>query len=204
VKRDRMTLIPNFVDLSDLPVPNDRDPKLFSFVGRLVALKRVEDAVRALRLTEDGGITLQIVGDGPLRRGLERLVETTGLSRRVSFLGFRDDALPLLARSAALVLPSLTEGISRVSMEAMALGRPVIATDIPGNRELIENGVTGFLVPVRNPGAIARCMDTLAADRAIYDAISRSAAEYIVRHRSAAVIVGEYERLYERVMTRGA
>jgi glycosyltransferase involved in cell wall biosynthesis len=196
---ERRTLIPNFVDLSRLPEPAGHDGAAFCYVGRLAWLKRIEDAVTALRYVKDDRIRLEIVGDGPERRRLERCAGEAGVGDRVTFHGFRNDALSVVNGSAALVLPSLTEGVSRIAMEAMALERPVIGSDIPGIREVVENGVTGILVPVRSPRAIAEAMDLLAGDPAGRASMGRAARRYIERERSAAAIVPRYENLYERL-----
>jgi glycosyltransferase involved in cell wall biosynthesis len=200
----KVVLIKNFIDLSTLPPPAPFDGRLVSFIGRLTPLKRMEDAIEALRFVNDREIRLQIIGDGRLRQPLEGLVERLGLDDRVSFLGFRADALDLLNGSAALVVPSLTEGISRVAMEAMALGKPVIGTDIPGNRELIKHGETGLIVPVRNPEAIAAAMGELLGDQARYQSISRSAKDFIEANHSAARAVKRYEELYGGLMSADA
>jgi len=200
----KVVLIKNFIDLSALPPPAPFDGKLVSFIGRLTPLKRVEDAIEALRFVSDKEIRLQIIGDGRLRQPLEGLVERLGLGDRVSFLGFRADALDLLNGSAALVVLSLTEGTSRVAMEAMALGKPVIGTDIPGNRALIRHGETGILVPVRNPAAIAAALGELLRDRERYQSISRAAKDYIEANHSAAGAARRYEELYEELMSADA
>ena len=196
----RTVLIGSFIDTSILPPPGPFDAKLVSFIGRLTPLKRVEDAIEALRFIDDREIRLQIVGDGRLRRPLEELARRLGVDDRVAFLGFRKDALALLGGSAALVILSLTEGTSRVAMEAMALGKPVIGTDIPGNRELIEDGKTGILVPVKSPRAIAAAIVALLGDRERYDSLSRAAKASIEANRSVTTAARRYEALYEDLM----
>lgn len=200
----RKTLIANFIDLETIPAHGGGDAKLFCFIGRLTDLKRVGDAIDALRYTENTDIRLCIVGDGDRREGLERHAARAGLSKRVSFNGFQPDPLSFVGGAAGLVIPSLTEGVSRVAMEAMAMAKPVIGTDIAGIRELIEDGRTGVLVPVRSPRAIARAMDRLAGDLALRAAIGAAAREYMVAERSAASIVPRYERLYERLVARAS
>ena len=90
---------------------------------------------------------LQIAGDGPLRESLEQHAQAAGLSECVKFLGYRSDTAELLAKAQCLVHPSDSEGCPNVVMEAMACGRPVIATAVGDIPELIDNGTTGFLVP---------------------------------------------------------
>jgi glycosyltransferase involved in cell wall biosynthesis len=200
--RRNTRMIRNFIDISALPEPRVGDKGLISFVGRLTWLKRVRDTISALRFTRDASVRLQIIGDGPLNEELRRYAARLNLDDRVTFLGFRDDALDLLNRSAALVLPSLTEGISRVAMEAMALGKPVIGTDIPGIRILVDDGRTGMLVPRKDPRAIARAIDTLLYDEALYSAMGGAARDFILRTHAAEVVVREYEELYREMADR--
>ena len=114
-----------------------------------------------------------------------------------------EDAIKLLNQSAVLVVPSQTEGVSRVAMEAMTLGIPVIGSDIPGNRRLIEDGKNGIIVPVKNPTAIAEAIDRILSDEEHYKSMSDEAKEFIAKNHSASALVHEYERLYEELMLTG-
>ncbi|MFH1865781.1 MAG: glycosyltransferase [Candidatus Eisenbacteria bacterium] len=105
-----------------------------------------------------------IVGDGALRAELTDRVESMGLSDVVEFTGARDDIGDILSAIDVSVLTSLKEGCSNVVLESMAAGRPVVATDVGGNRELIENGVTGYLVPAGDAAGIARHVLELLED----------------------------------------
>lgn len=195
----KKTLIRNFVDVGDIPVAETTERKLVSYVGRLTPLKRVDDIIEALVYTRDPAIKLQVIGDGSQLGELTRLAERLGVAERVSFAGFRENALQLLAASNALVLASLTEGTSRILMEAMAMGKPVIGTDVCGINNLIEHEVTGILVPIKNPRAISRAIDRIVADETFARMIGSAARQSIMQNRSAAVLAKEYERLYERV-----
>lgn len=202
VPASKISLINNFVDTADLQRRGDYNKKLVSFIGRLTPLKRVENAIHAIALTRDVGIELQIIGDGKLKGKLERLANELGVRDRVKFHGFKSDALMLLNQSAVLVVPSQTEGISRVAMEAMTSGIPVIATDIPGNRDLIRSGVNGILVPVNDPDALAGALDRILHEEAHYKELSDNARDYISKNHSAAVVVHEYEALYEKLIRK--
>ena len=194
------TLIVNFIDVASIPVSEVRDEKLFSYVGRLTPLKRVADVIVAIAHTNDREIRLQIIGDGPQADELKRSALKLGVQDRVLFLGFRSDALDLLGRSAALVLSSLTEGTSRIVMEAMAMGKPVIGTNVQGINTLIEQNRTGVLVPVKDPRSIARAIDRLATDKTLSISLGSAARDHILKTHSAEVVVKEYEKLYDRVL----
>lgn len=203
VNRQKVLLIDNFVDLASLPSPAGYDPKLVTYLGRLTKIKRVEDIITAIGLIDDPEVRLQIVGDGPLRGELEKLARTEGISPRVTFTGFRDNALDYLNRSACLVIASLTEGISRVTMEAMGMGKQVIGTDIPGIRALIEHERTGLLVPTRNPEAIASAIRRITGERDLAEKMGKAARKYIEERRSAEVAAGEYGKLYTELSRGG-
>lgn len=129
---------------------------------RLTVWKGVDLAIRALARAALGGfnIHLAVMGDGPERENLERLAHSLGMERRVHFLG-RIDQSEMGAHLRSLdvfVLSSLYEGLSHTILQAMQAGTPVIASDIGGNPELVEDGVTGLLVPPRDDGEIAAAL----------------------------------------------
>lgn len=111
------------------------------------------------------GLHLTLIGDGPLRAPLERAIAAEGLGGHVTLAGWQAEAgvRAALARSHALVLPSFAEGLPMVIMEAMAAGRPVIATYVAGIPELVQPGVTGWLVPAGDQAALADAVRALAA-----------------------------------------
>ena len=148
-------------------------------------------------------IRLQIIGDGPLMTNLVDQTGRLGISDRVRFLGFREDALELLSRSSTLVLPSITEGTPRTGMEAMAMGIPVIGSDIPGIRSIVRHEETGLIVPVKDPDAIARQLDRLLGDADLYQKISRNAAAHIRENHSARTAATKYGELYEKLIVPG-
>lgn len=134
-------------------------------VARLVEKKGIEYGIKAIAKLKqsDRLVEYSIVGDGPLRAELESLVESLGLAANVHFLGSKTHAelLKILDDSHVLLLPSVTsstgdrEGIPVSGMEAMAMGMPVVATHHSGIPELVEDDVTGFLVPERDSEALA-------------------------------------------------
>lgn len=196
----KLTVISNFIDLDRMPEPEEGDPNLITFMGRLVELKRVQDAIRAVNLSDNKKLRLQIIGDGPMREELESLARELGLSERVDFMGHRGDSLELLNRSKIFILPSLTEGISRSVMEAMAMKRIIISTDIPGINELIRHGENGYLVETRNPKALAGMIDDVFNDMDRAMAIAERARETVEKRHSAVRIVKDYEKLYQRLL----
>lgn len=141
--------------------------------ARLHPQKGHADLLRAAALVPNAHFVL--AGDGPERGALEDLVRHLGIESRVLFLGERDDVPQLLARSAAFVLPSLYEGLPVSVLEAMAVGTPVIATAVGGTDEVVEDGVTGVLVPPGNPARLAAEISRLIASQPLADQMSEEA-----------------------------
>ncbi len=133
-------------------------PAEFLFVGRLARVKGLSVLLDALERMGDVPLRLTIVGDGPDRALLER--RAAPLGDRVRFLGYRrqDEVAEMLDETDVFVLPSFAEGVPVVLMEALAAGRPVVATQVAGVSELVEDGVSGFLVP---PGDIETLSDRI-------------------------------------------
>lgn len=171
----RLVTLPNGVDLAawSRPVEPARSPwaggRVLLFVGRLVAQKRVDVLLEALALVgaRAADARLLIAGDGPLRAALVAQARSLGITERVAFLGQRDDVLTLHRASRALVLPSEGEGLPNAVLEALASGTPVVATDVPGTREVARDGVEALLVPAGDARALADAMFRLIDDPAL-------------------------------------
>lgn len=143
-------------------------PGYLLFVGRLRIRKGVEvllEALRELRGRVPGAV-LKIAGDGEHRAALERKAAGLGLGSAVTFLGTRDGSRvrALLAGAAALVVPSIYEGMPLVVLEAMERGVPVVASAVSGIPEVVVDGETGWLVPPENPEALAGALEEVLAD----------------------------------------
>ncbi|MDR7543851.1 MAG: glycosyltransferase [Armatimonadota bacterium] len=107
------------------------------------------------------GAVLVLAGDGPLRMAIEAEAHRRALQERVRFLGTRDDVSRLLGASDVVVVPSLWESLPRVVLEAMAVGRPVVASAVGGIPEAVSDGETGLLVPAGDPGRLASAVTDL-------------------------------------------
>jgi glycosyltransferase involved in cell wall biosynthesis len=145
------------------------------YVGRLAKEKTVERLEEAVRCRPD--VTLAIVGDGPLRAQLERRFAGTD----TTFLGFLggDELAYAYASADVFVLPSETETLGMVTLEAHAAGLPVVAADSPAARELVRDGVDGLRYDPRVPGALAGAVGRLAADPSLRQAMGREAVEAV-------------------------
>jgi sugar transferase (PEP-CTERM/EpsH1 system associated) len=163
----KVSTIPNGVDLTRFGPGRQPDARralglpaegiVVGTVGRLDPVKDQAGLVRAFATLMPAypDALLVLAGDGPCRGELARLVTDLGADGRVRLLGECRDVAQALAAMDLFVLPSLAEGMSNTILEAMAVGLPVVATRVGGNRELVDEGETGRLVPPRDPRALA-------------------------------------------------
>lgn len=138
-------------------------------VGSLVRRKRIGDLIEAVAEIDErvkgqgASVKGMIVGDGPEREGLQKEVFKKGLQDKVIFTGFQSDAISYINAMDIFVLSSEREGLPRVILEAMLMSKPVVACDISGPSELVVNGESGFLIPVKNPHTLANALFKLIA-----------------------------------------
>ncbi len=152
-------------DRYDRPAPAPHEGLNLVFVGRLTPIKglRILMAAFAAARAQAPGLTLTLVGDGEDRAHLETLAAPMGDAVRFAGYLSQEGVAEAVAAADALVLPSFAEGLPVVLMEAMAAGKPVIATQVAGVGELVEHGVSGLLVPASDADALTRAILDLAA-----------------------------------------
>jgi len=141
---------------------------------------------------------LLLIGDGRLREAMEREVNKEGLSN-VHFLGFRRDVPQLLQVTDIFVLPSRREGLPRSIMEAMAAGKPVVATNVRGSRDLVEHGVTGFLVELGDVEGLAQALVQLIRDPKLRQKMGE-AGRAKIRDYSLDRVFDEMSAIYARYL----
>jgi glycosyltransferase involved in cell wall biosynthesis len=137
-----------------------------------------------------------VAGGGELEPELRREARAIGLDRRLVLLGERSDARELLACLDVFVLPSLWEGLPLVLIEAAALGKPIVATDIDGSREIITDGETGLLVPPADPTALTAAILRLLAAPALAAGLGARARLAIPPRFTRETMIGGYEEIY--------
>lgn len=209
--RARWVLLRNGIDADEFRVgPPDRnarcalgldpDRPVVGTVGRLERRKGQDLLIEALaRLAgAPGGPRPQglLVGDGPARTLLCEQAQRLGVAGDVRFLGNVADVRPALAAMDVFVLPSREEGMSNALLEAMAAERPVVATSVGGNGEVVTHEESGMLVPVNDVPAIAGAVAALLRDRSWAARIARTAREDVTRRYGARARVAELEELY--------
>lgn len=144
-----------------------KDDFIIGFVARLWEQKAPDDFIAAIPIVLEKipNVLFLIIGDGHLRSSLESQAQKLQVQNQIRFLGWRNDVPEIVQILDVFVQTSLWEGLSLSILEAMAAGKPVIATDIKGNNELVVDGITGFLVPPRMPEMVGSCITTLLNDK---------------------------------------
>lgn len=181
---------------------------LVGTAGRMQTVKNQTNLARAFvqainaepRLRER--LRLVMVGDGPLRNESLAILESAGLAELAWLPGERKDIPDVMRGLDCFVLPSLGEGISNTILEAMASGLPVIATAVGGNPELVDDARTGHLVPVADPGALARAIIALALTPEKARAMGNTGRKRIEAQFSIMAMIDSYQQIYDRLLGR--
>jgi len=205
--------IPNGVALPERPPPErvaairraegaDAGTTVIGAVGRLVPQKGHGLLITALPaiLAAHPGAMLWLVGDGPLRQALERQAQILGVTGKIRFLGARDDVPELLSAMDLVVQPSRYEGMPNAVMEAMAAGRPVVATAVDAIPELVEDGSSGWLCPPESSSALAATVLLALADPRA-GTIGAAARERMREAFSLPRMTAAFEDLYRTRLT---
>ncbi|MFH0774231.1 MAG: GT4 family glycosyltransferase PelF [bacterium] len=140
-----------------------------------------------------------VIGDGPLKENLKEQSRKMKLDENVLFLGHRTDVLELLAIMDIFVLSSISEGLSLSILEAMAMSKPVVTTDVGGNPEIIVDGKTGFLVPPKDPSNLASKI-MLLKDKGLAERMGGEGRRRVEEHFSLEKMIKNYEQLYEECL----
>jgi len=210
VPEAKTSFIRNGVDLTEIDaalasLPQDskagKESRIIGFIGQMIPRKGIPDLIgvfdQLYQLQPE--LRLQLLGDGSQRPELERQAAELSSANAVEFLGFRSDRLELLSKFSLFVMTSSLEGIPRCMMEAMAVGVPVVAYDIPGVDQLVEHGKTGLLAPFGDEAALAACCEQVLGDPDLAAALSHNARELVNARYSAARMADEYEALFREL-----
>jgi glycosyltransferase involved in cell wall biosynthesis len=208
----RLTCLPTGVDLKKFyPQPGGLVQKelglpattrLVGMVSVLRSWKGHDDFLAAIALLKPTfDVHFVIVGGGPGREYLERRIRETGLEKRVTLLGYREDIPVVLASLAILVLPSTAhEGVPQIILQAQAMARAVIGTTIGGIPEVITDGETGLLVPPQTPAALAAAIQKFLDDPAAAQLTGERARQGVIARHSLDVMGETLEALYSRYL----
>lgn len=171
---------------------------VFVNVARCVEQKRQTDLIAAVSELSATDIHLFIVGEGPQRERLERLVAEQGLSDRITVTGYVDSIEPYYAIADVFVSSSSREGLPSTHLEAKAAELPIISTAIPGVTELVDHGVDGYLCPVGNPSEMAMYMESLHTNGS--RALGKRGFETVSTEFSLDTISSDHAALYRRLL----
>jgi glycosyltransferase involved in cell wall biosynthesis len=150
----------------------------------------------ALVVRDIPNFRLLIAGDGPCRAELQQLALHLELSSHVEFLGGVHDVPGLLRQARVKVLSSISEGMSLTLLEAMASGLPIVATRVGGTPEVVQDGITGLLVPPRDPRLLASALLRLFRDKELVRQFGHEGRQRAVQHFDVREMVARYEELY--------
>lgn len=182
------------------------DQFVIGTVGRMQAVKDSPTLARAfvrlLRMVPDGArrLRLVMVGDGPLKEQVRSVLEEAGAAGLAWLAGERDDVPRIMRGLDLFVLPSISEGVSNTVLEAMASGLPIVATNVGGNPELIEAGVTGTLVPRNDPESMARAIRAYADSAELCRRHGTEARRSVERKFSIDAMVNAYIAVYDQLL----
>lgn len=177
-------------------------PLTIGVLSRLIPAKNIEAAIEAVAILIQRGMDtrLEIAGSGPSEGELRALVARLQLEERVNFLGWRTDVKQLLSTWDLLAMPSTDEGFPIAALQAMAAGRPVVASGAGGLVELVEDGVTGKIIPTGNARALADCIEGLAHDRSLLEEMGRACQRRVRERFSVAQMAQRTFEFYDRLL----
>jgi glycosyltransferase involved in cell wall biosynthesis len=179
--------------------------KVVGMMARMFPQKRHDIFLKAAAIVsaEIPETRFALLGDGPLRDSLEDLSRELGIASKVAFLGEQQVIAPYLSAFDVAALISEAEGCSNSILEAMAIGKPVVATDVGGNRELVAQGETGILVSI-NERTVAEAILSLIKNRAQADALGHGGKNAVAARFGVGTMVTEYQALYEETLKHRA
>jgi glycosyltransferase involved in cell wall biosynthesis len=206
ISADRIRVIHNginvegFIEKSDVCNDDNEQDSLVA-VARLSPEKGISMLLRAVALLRDSipELQLEIAGSGPCHAELLHEASELGIEGQVTFLGQVTHPGEVLGRGRIFVLPSLSEGISLTLLESMAMGIPVIATNVGGNSEVIKDGYTGLLVPDSDPQTLADAIRKLWYDSDLRFQLALAAKQNVAEMFHVQRMIHQYEQLYRGV-----
>jgi L-malate glycosyltransferase len=212
VKPSRIEVIHNGVDLERFTAlepdqkTNSKSELVIGTVARLTEAKDHGNLLRAFALVREkiSQARLVLVGDGELRREIETMIRDLDLERSVDLLGKRSDIPKQLAHMDIFVLPSKREGFPVSIIEAMACAKPVVATDVGGVREIINDGEDGVIVPPEDHSSLATALLRLAQDFGLRERLGSKARLKAIEQFSEQAMMEKYQGLFNKTGGRVA
>jgi glycosyltransferase involved in cell wall biosynthesis len=172
------------------------------WIGRMTGVKRTDDLLLAFKRLLERGVdaTLCLVGDGPDRERIEQRAHELGIMRNTLFLGYQNDVSRFHASFDAFVLPSLNEGTPVTAIEALAAGRPVVATRVGGVPDVVRDGEDGFLVEAGAVDTLAERLERLARDEGLRARMGEAGRARVLPRYSVERLTEDVDRLYRSLL----
>ena len=199
---------PNTSDRSSLHIRNEygigTTDVIIGAIGRLVWQKGFGYLIKALPeiAKRHPAVKVIFVGDGPYRESLEMLCRQLGVEDKTIFTGYRSDIKEFLSAMDIKVIPSLAEGFPMVTLEAMAMEKPIVATSIDGITEQITDGVEGILVPPMDPNAIAAAINRIIENKELARSLGSAARKRVEREFTVETMINETEKVYRLLLNQ--
>ena len=178
------------------------DAFVVGWIGRMTAVKRTEDIARTLQALVERGVDgyLCLVGDGPDRTRLERRMHELGVAKRCLFVGYQENVARFYDAMDVLLLTSVNEGTPVSVIEALAAGRPVVATRVGGVSDVVRDGVDGFLAEVADVESLAARLAELAGDPELRARMGNAGRAHVVDRYAVERLVDDVDRLYRALL----
>jgi N-acetyl-alpha-D-glucosaminyl L-malate synthase BshA len=212
--RRPIDVVPNFLDCETYRRTEvrglrrryaDASTRIVMHLSNFRPVKRIDSVVEVFAgIAAQLPAVLLLVGDGPEVPTARRIARQLGVADRVHLLGAQESVLPLLSIADLFLLPSAQESFGLAALEAMACGVPVVASNAGGLPEVIDDGVTGFLHPIGDVGAMTGSAVALLTDATLHQRVAAAAVDVVRERFCVERIVPMYERHYERVMAADA
>ncbi len=206
IPRSRLRCVWGAVDVTRFAsaAPLDRralgagdDEALIVWTGRLDPVKGFEEMIGAVaKVSQRRAVRFVLAGEGAYRPQVEKLIRAHDLGERVHLLGNRSDVPEILAAGDVFLFGSRTEGLPNAVLEAMAAGLPIVATDVPGNRDLIAPERTGLLVPSGSAEALAEGLERVLDGPAWAETLGRQAQKWVFQHLDTVSLVPRWRQVY--------
>jgi glycosyltransferase involved in cell wall biosynthesis len=177
---------------------------LIGAIGRLVWQKGFEYLIKSLPeiAKRHAAIKVIFVGDGPYKESLQMLCRQLGVEDKTIFTGYRSDMKEILSAIDIKAIPSLAEGFPMVTLEAMAMEKPIVATSIDGIAEQITDGVEGILVPPKDPVALALAINRIIENKELARSLGSAARKRVEREFTVEKMIDETEKAYRALLNQ--
>lgn len=191
----------NFANIREEFLINKSDI-VIGFIGRIVSVKGLEYLIDALLFLKEEfkNIKLLITGEGSLLDSLYEKAKENNVHDSIIFTGKRRDIPDILSCTDIFVMPSIAEGLPNALLEAMAMGKPIVATEVGGIPEVIKNGHSGILVPARNPEALATAIKDLITNDQLAAKMGQTARNFVLKDYSIVEIAQKWQTLYLSIL----